>query len=121
MLGAKSLDFRESLLLAEGLNLNVPALVAEGDTVGACCPCLHVLGVDSRCCIRVLLRHTNVAVALEEFDTLVASLRLEAARDEDGFVVDRETIFFEELLCPWPSECPVREFLLRTGRPDRLP
>ena len=39
-----------------------------------------------------------MAVALEEFDTLVASLRLEAARDEDGFVGDRETVFFEELL-----------------------
>ena len=99
MLEAKSFDFRECLLLAEGLNLNVPALVAEGDTVGACSASLHVLGVDSRSGIRVLLRHANVAVALEEFDTLVASLRLEATRDEDGFVVDRETIFFEELLC----------------------
>jgi len=39
-----------------------------------------------------------VAVALEEFDTLVAGLRLEAARDEDGLVGNRQAIFFEELL-----------------------
>ena len=86
------------LLLAEGLNLDVPALVAESNAVGACSASLHVLGVDCRSSVRVLLRHANVAVALEEFDTLVASLRLEAARDEDGLVGNRQAIFFEELL-----------------------
>lgn len=86
-------------LLAEGLNLHIPALVAKGDAVGACGAGLHVLGVHSRSGVRVLLRHADVAVALEEFDTLVAGLRLEAAHDEDVFVCHREVVFFEELLC----------------------